>query len=177
MKTIIRLPLALTLGAALSLGLTGCGKNESVTATAEDANKAASSAADAAAKTAETAKVEAQKAADAAKAEAAKTAEAAKAEAAKVADAAKVEAAKTAEAAKTEAAKTADNAKTLGLIERAKGLIADGKFADASSALQQLTGQTLSADQTKLVESLKEQIQKALAAKAASGAAGDLLKQ
>ena len=177
MKTIIRLPLALTLGAALALGLAGCGKNESATSAPEDANKAAVSASDAAAKAAEAAKVEAQKAADAAKAEAAKTAEAAKAEAARVADAAKVEAAKTAEAAKAEAAKTADNAKTQGLIERAKSLIADGKLSDASSVLQQLTGQTLSGDQTKLVESLKEQIQKALAAKAAGGVPGDLLKQ
>ena len=177
MKTIIRLPLVLTLGAALARALGGCGKNVSATTAREDACKAGSPAADAVAKAAEAAKVEAQKAADAAKAEAAKTAEAAKAEAARVADAAKVEAAKTAEAAKTEAAKTADNAKTQGLIERAKGLIADGKFSDASIVLQQLTGQTLSGDQTKLVESLKEQIQKALAAKAAGGAAGDLLKK
>jgi len=159
-----RKTLLFTFAATLALGLAGCSKNESATSTAEDANKAAISAADAAAKTAEASKVEAQKAADSAKAESAKAAEA---EATRVADAAKVEAAKTAEAAKA-----ADNAKTEGLIEKAKNLIADGKLSDASSVLQQLTGKTLSVDQMKLVESLKEQIQKALAAKAA----GNLLK-
>lgn len=166
--------LLLTLAAALALGLASCSKNESVTPTADDANKAAAAA-----------KTEAAKAADAAKAEAAKTAEAAKAEAAKTAEAAKAEAAKTteaaqAEAAKAVAAKAADNAKTQGLIDKAKSLVAEGKFSDASSVLQQLAGQSLSSDQTKLVDGLKEQIQKALAAKAAenaAGAVGNLLKK
>ena len=163
--------ISLTLAAALALGLAGCSKNESATPAAEDANKAAASAADAAAKTAEAAKAEAARVADAAKAEAAKVAEAAKAEAAK-AEAAKVEAAKTAEAAKADAAKAADNAKTQGLIDKARSLIAEGKYSEAASVLQQLAGQSLSADQTTLVASLKEQIQKALAAKAADNAAG-----
>ena len=105
---------------------------------------------------------------------------AAKAEAARVAEAAKAEAEKAAEAAKAEAAKAADNAKTQALIDNARSLVIEGKFSEAASVLQQLAGQTLSGDQTKLVESLKEQIQKALAAKAtenAAGSVGNLLKK
>jgi colicin import membrane protein len=155
----------LTLTAALACGLAGCSKNESGTTAIDDANKAAADD-DAAAKTAEAAKVEATKIAEATKADAAKTAEAAK-----------VEAAKVAEAAKVEAAKAADNAQAQGLIDKAKNYIAEGKFSDASSALQQLTGLSLTDEQVKLVDDLKEQIQKALAAKAAADAAGSLLKQ
>jgi len=181
--------LLLTSVAALALGLAGCGKNESATSTADDANKAASTAADAASKAAETAKAEAAKAAETAKVEAAKVADAAKAEAEKVADAAKAEAAKVEaakaeaaklEAAKVEAAKAAASAKTEELIVKATSLVADGKFSDASAVLQQLAGQTLSSDQQKLVDGLKEQISKALVAKAASdatGSVGDLLKK
>jgi hypothetical protein len=181
--------LLLTCTAVLALGLASCSKNEPATPAAEDADKAAVSAADAAAKAAEAAKAEAEKAADDAKAEAAKTAEAAKAEAARVAEAAKAEAEKAAEAAKIEAAKVeaakveaakadaskaADNATIQGLIDQAKSLVAEGNYADATSVLQQLAGKTLSADQTTLVASLKEQIQKALAAKAAENAAGSV---
>lgn len=171
--------LLLTSVAALALGLASCSKNESVTTPADDANKAAG----AASKAAETAKGEAAKAADAAKVEAARVADAAKAEAAKV-EAAKLEAAKVevakAEAARVEAAKAAENAKTQELIVKATSLIGEGKFSDASSVLQQLAGQTLSSDQQRLVDGLKEQIQKALAAKAAENAAssvGNLLKK
>jgi colicin import membrane protein len=170
--------LLLTLAAVLALGLAGCSKNETGTTAADDATKAATSAADAAAKTAEAAKVEAAKVAEAAKVEAAKTAEAAKVEAAKV-EAAKAEAAKV-DAAKADAAKAADNTKAQGLIDKAKNLIAEGKLSDASSALQQLTGLSLTDEQKKLVDGLKDQIQKALAAKAAAdaaGAAGGLLRQ
>lgn len=179
--------ISLTLAATLALGLAGCGKNESTTTTSEET----------ATRTAETAKVEAAKAAETAKAEAAKAdaarveaanAEAARVEAAKV-EAAKVEAARVetarveaakVEAARVEAAKAADNDKVQGLIDRVKSLIAEGKFTDASSVLQQLAGQSLSSDQAKLVDGLKEQIQKALAAKAAenaAGSAGNLLKR
>jgi hypothetical protein len=179
--------ISLTLAATLALGLAGCGKNEPATTTAEET----------ATSTAETVKVEAAKAAETAKAEAAK-AEAARVEAAKVeaarVEAAKVEAAKVeaarvetarveaakVEAARVEAAKTAEMAKTQELIDRAKSLVADGKLSDASSVLQQLAGRSLSADQTKLVDDLKERLQKALVAKAAtdaSSAAGDLLKK
>jgi len=169
--------LLLTLAAALAFGLAGCSKNETGTTATDDANKAANSAADAAAKTAEAAKVEAAKTDQATKAEAAKTAEAAKVEAAKTAEAAKVEAAKADQAAKVEAAKAADNAKAQELIDKAKNLVAEAKFSDASSVLQQLTGLSLTDEQTKLVAGLKEQIQKALAAKAAADAAGAIPKQ
>jgi hypothetical protein len=159
---------------ALALGLASCGKNESSTSVSDDMNKAA-----------DTAKTEAANSADAAKAEAARVADAAKVEAAKTADAAKVEAAKV-EAAKVDAAKATtdakaeDSAKSQGLIDKARSLVADGKYSDATSILQQLTGHTLSSDQQKLVDALKEQIQKAIAAKAADNAAGsvgDLLKK
>jgi hypothetical protein len=156
------------LAATMALGLASCSKNEPATPTAEDANKTAGYAADAAAKNAEAAKAEAAQAAEAAKAEAARVASVAKDEAAKVADAAK------AEAAKVEAAKAAESARIQGLIDKAKGLVAEGKYPDAASVLQQLAGQSLGADQQKLVDALKEQIQKAIAAKAAGSAAGKL---
>ena len=181
----------LTFAAVLALGLASCSKNEPATPTAEDANKAPETARIEVGKTADAAKAEAAKTADAAKAEAAKTAEAAKVEAAKTAEAASVEAARTADAAKAQAVRTADAAKaegvkaaeaskTQGLIDKAKSLIAENKLTDASSVLQQLSGQSLSAEQAKLVDSLKEQIQKALTAKAtdnAGTAVGDLLKK
>jgi len=153
----------LPLVAALAFGQAGCSKNETVAPAAGDANKTVDSTADAAAKAAEAAKAGAAKVTEAAKVEAARVG-AAKAEAAKAAD----------------AAKGADNAKVQGLIDKAKRLVAEGKFADATSVLQQLGGQLLSTDQQKLVEGLKEQLQKALAAKAAgdaTGAAGNLLKK
>jgi hypothetical protein len=173
--------ISLSVAAMLALGLAGCNKNEPAMTSADDA-----------AKTAETARIEAAKVADAAKDEAAKNAEAARVEAAKTADAAKAEAARTAEAAKVQAAKTAEAAKAAdaakaeadvkvqGLIDKAKGLIAENKLSDASTVLQQLAGLSLSPDQAKLVNSLKEQIQKTLTAKAADNAAGtvgNLLKK
>jgi len=139
------------------LGWPVAAKNEPVTPAADDASKAAASAADAA-----------KKGGEAAKAEAAKTADAAKTEAARVADAAKTDTA--------DAAKAADNNKTQGLIDKAKSLIAEGKFSDAASVLQQLAGQSLSSDQQKIVDGLKEQLQKALAGNAA-GNVGNLLKK
>jgi hypothetical protein len=96
------------------------------------------------------------------------------AEAVKTAEAAK------AEAAKAEAAKAADTGKTQGLTDKAKGLIAESKFSEASTVLEQLTGQSLSGEQTKLVDALKEQIEKGLIAKTtenAAGIGGDLLKK
>jgi colicin import membrane protein len=173
-----QVPIALV--AVLAIGLAGCNKNESATTTAEDANKAAETARVEAAKTAEAAKAEAAKTSEAARAEAAKTSEAARAEAAKTAEAAKAQDVKTADAAKAEAAKTANDAKVQGLIDKAKILVAESKFTDASSVLQELSGKSLSAEQTKLVDGLKEQIQKALTAKAAenaASAAGNLLNK
>jgi len=191
-KTIMKHKTVLfTLTAVLALGLASCSKNEPANTAADDGKKAADAANAEAAKSAEAARAEAARTAEAAKAEAAKSTEAARAEAARVAEAAKAEAAKaeatrTAEAASVEtakaaeAAKAADNAKTQGLIDKAKSLIAEGKFSDASSVLQQLTGQTLSGDQQKLVDGLKQQIQKALVANAtdnAAGSVGNLLKK
>jgi colicin import membrane protein len=176
-----QVPIALV--AVLAIGLAGCNKNESATTTAEDANKAAETARVEAAKTAEAAKAEAAKTSEAARAEAAKTSEAARAEAAKTAEAAKAQDVKTADAANAEAAKVAkaaDTSRTQGLIDKAKILVAENKFTDASSVLQELSGKSLSAEQTKLVDSLKEQIQKALTAKAtdnAASAVGNLLNK
>lgn len=170
------------LAAALSLGLVGCSKNEPATSTAEEANKSALSAADAAAKTAEAAKAEAAKAIETAKAEAAKAVDVAKAEAAKVAEAAKAEAAKLSDGAKAEATRVTDavtstnNTQVQGLIDKAKNLIAEGKYSDAASMLQQLGGQSLTAGQTTIVAGLKEQIRKALGANA-TGGVGNLLKR
>ena len=165
--------ISLTFAVVLAFGLASCSKNESATSTAEDANKAAA-----------VAKAEVVTATDAAKAEAARTAEATRVEAAKVeaakVEAARVEAARVADAAKAEVAKAADNAKTQGFIDKAKSLIAEGKLSDASTLLQQLAGLSLSSNQQKLVDALKEQIQKALVAKAAekaAGSVGDLLKK
>jgi len=99
---------------------------------------------------------------------------------AKAAEDAKVEAAKADAAAKAEAANATDGAKTHGFIDKAKSLIAEGQYSDAIRVLQQLTGKSLSSDQQKLVDGLKERIQEALVAKAvenAAGDAGDLLNQ
>jgi hypothetical protein len=160
----------------VALVLVSCSKNEPeattpVVTTTDDANKRA------------TAAVEADKAAaartEAARAEAAARTEAAKAETAKISDAVNVEAVPP-DAAKPEAAKATGNETVQMLIDKAKSLIAGNRFSDAAGVLQQLSGQSLNAEQKTLVESLKEQIQKALAAKAtenATGAAGNLLKK
>ena len=162
MKT-YKLILPLIAATTLVLGLASCDKSETATPATNDANKAADAV-----------KAETAKAADAVKTEAPKVVDAAKAETAKVADAAKVD------AAKTETANAADNGSIQGLIDKARSLVTDGKYSDATSVLQQLAGKSLSSDQQKIVDGLKEQIQKALASKAtenAAGAAGNLLKK
>ena len=172
--------ISFTLAATLALGLVGCNKNEPAVTNADEVAKAAETARIEAAKVADVAKAEAAKNAETARAEAEKAADAAKAEATRTAEAAKAQAAKTAETAKVEAAKTAESGIVQGLIDKAKNLVAENKFSDASGVLQQLSGKSLSADQAKLVDSLKEQIQKALTAKAtenAAGSVGNLLKK
>jgi len=77
----------------------------------------------------------------------------------------------TAAAADVHAAATAQ-ADTI--IDQAKALISQSKYSDAFSALQKLSGTTLSDSQAKLVASLKEQIQKGLAAAVPTNAAGAL---
>ena len=148
--------LPLTLAAALIFGLAGCSKNEPTTPAAGDVNKAMETTAAAATGTAEAA-----------------IAVAATNAVAQVTNA-------VAEATNAAAMNAADNSKVQELIDNAKGLVADGKLADASSVLQQLTGLSLTDEQTKIVDGLKDQIQKALADKTAggaAGAAGNLLKQ
>jgi hypothetical protein len=81
------------------------------------------------------------------------------------------------------AAKANDgNGKVQNLIEQAKKLVGENKWTEALAILntlasQQAAGQSLSAGQQKVVDGLKEQIQKALAAKTANDAAGNLLKK
>lgn len=136
----------------LALGLAGCSKNEPATPTADNENKTASPTAEAVAETAETANAEAEHAI-----------------------------AITNIAPPTNAVQLTeamDSSRIQELIDKAKGLVAESKFADASSTLQQLAGQTLTDEQTKLVDALKEQIQKALSAEAvenATGGVGNLL--
>jgi len=98
---------------------------------------------------------------------------------------------KSAETVKTEANKLAESpasqvretaaaasAKAQGLIDQAKGLVADKKFQDASVALQQLAGTVLNAEQQKYVDTLKEQIKVGLAAaNQGASAVGNLLKK
>jgi len=93
---------------------------------------------------------------------------------AKTAEAAKTEGVKVVEAAKEqvkEASATA-TAKAQEWIDKAKGLVAEKKFSDASAALDKLGGLTLTADQQKAVDALKEQI-----TKDGASAVGDLLKK
>ncbi len=58
----------------------------------------------------------------------------------------------------------AAQAKAQGIIDQAKTLVGQAKYPEAMSLLQQkLAGLQLTAEQQKLVDGLKEQIQKALA--------------
>jgi hypothetical protein len=111
----------------------------------------------------------------------------------KAAGTATTELTKTVEAAKTAGEKAvadvsqqvqettaAASAKAQGLIDKAKNLIAEKKYQDASAVIQGLTGYKLTAEQQKLVDGLKEQLQKALAGKAAAdgaSAVGNVLKK
>jgi hypothetical protein len=66
------------------------------------------------------------------------------------------------------------------VIEAAKKLTDENKYDEALKMLGTLTSNKLTPDQQKMVDSLKEQIQKAMAAKAtdsATKAVGDLLKK
>jgi hypothetical protein len=136
--------LVLTPVAALALGLAGCSKNEPVTPAAGDVSNTAGSIAVAATNVV---------------AEVTNTAAAMSTAAAMNA---------------TAATNAVDNSKIQGLIDKAKSLVAETNLTDASSVLQQLTGQSLTDEQQKLVDSLKDQIQQAIAAKAAGGAAGSV---
>jgi len=65
------------------------------------------------------------------------------------------------------------------LIDQAKSLVDAKQYTDASAILQQLAGLNLTADQQKLLDALRSQIQQAAAREATaagSRAAGDLLR-
>jgi len=75
---------------------------------------------------------------------------------------------------KAAAQATAAPEQAQGLIERAKSLVADSKYTEALSSLNQLTTTKLTDEQQKLVDGLKAQIQAALAKATGSDAASAL---
>jgi ATPase subunit of ABC transporter with duplicated ATPase domains len=175
--------ISLTFAAALALGLAGCSKNEPVTPP-DEAHKAAGSPADAVAKTAEAAQAEA------ATADAAKAAEATKAEAMKQqAEAQKLAAEKTAaektaadKLAQTAAAAAPEQARIQSLIDTAKNLTGQNKYAEALKIIGELSNLKLSPEQQVLVDGLKQTAEKQAAqavtdqaATGASKAIGDVL--
>jgi hypothetical protein len=142
--------IALTTAAAFWLA-TGCGKKEEAPPTAQDAQKAVQQAAGEAQKAAEQQAPAVQQAAQ---------------QAAATAQQAAASAQQTAAVATTHAGTEAQS-----LIDKAKGLIADKKWADALSTLKDAAGKQPTAEQKDLLDQLIAEVQKALA-----GDAGTQLK-
>lgn len=153
-----------------ALLLSACGKKEEpIAPTADGAQKPASPIAGDAQKPLEAVASEAQKAATSAGGEAQKQAE-------DVKTAAATAAADAQKQVETKAA--AGQGQAQGLIDRAKGLLAEKKYTEALSSLKGVSNLKLTAEQQKWVDELKAQIQKAMAGQAASDAtkaAGGLL--
>jgi hypothetical protein len=63
------------------------------------------------------------------------------------------------------ASQTAQAAGTQGLLDKARSLVADGKYQEAQTVLNQLSGMALSPDQQKLVTQLESTVQSALGKK------------
>jgi hypothetical protein len=68
-------------------------------------------------------------------------------------------------AASQSAQQAAGAASTQGLLDKARSLIADKKYQEAQTVLNQLSGMALSPDQQKLVTELETQVQNALGKK------------
>lgn len=140
---------------ALTVWATGCKKEQSVSDAAKDAaNATKQTASDAGAAVKETANA--------------------------AADKTKELAGKAADAAKEVVAPA--NAKAQELIDQATKLVSEGNFKDALAKVKELSSEKLSAAQQSVVDGLKAQIEKALAASSktvndAAAAAGNLLKK
>jgi hypothetical protein len=164
--------LGLAAGIALVLA-TGCGKQEQP---AGETGNTASPSSETAPTATQTPSAAVNETVKAAKEEAQKTADAVKASAAQVQSNVTSSVQETASAATVKANAVASEAtsQVQALIDKAKGYVTDEKYKDALNTLQQLSSVKLTDEQQKLVDSLKEKIQAAMASTAGSNAASAL---